>query len=63
MVQLVKGTKKRVHQWLIAYALKLNGVPTTTHLNALPLGSYNMLLGMDWLYLHFGLRGPDPGSW
>jgi len=27
-------------------------MPTTTHLNVFPLGSYNMLLGMDWLYLH-----------
>ena len=25
---------------------------TTTQLNAFPLGSYNMILGMDWLYLH-----------
>ena len=27
-------------------------MPTTTHLNVLLLGSYNMLLGMNWLYLH-----------
>jgi len=25
---------------------------TSTHLNALSLGSYSMLLGMDWLYIH-----------
>eukprot|EP00253_Pinus_taeda_P036468 PITA_36468 len=25
---------------------------TAKHLNVLPLGSYNMILGMDWLYLH-----------
>ena len=25
---------------------------TAKNLNVLPLGSYNMLLGMDWLYLH-----------
>ena len=25
---------------------------TSEHLNIFPLGSYNMLLGMDWLYLH-----------
>ena len=25
---------------------------TATHLNILPLGSHNMLLGMDWLYLN-----------
>lgn len=27
-------------------------MPTTTHLNVFPLGSYKMLLRMDWLYLH-----------
>jgi len=27
-------------------------MPISTHLNVLLLGSYNMLLGMDWLYLH-----------
>ena len=27
-------------------------MPTTVHLNELSLGSYSMLLGMDWLYLH-----------
>jgi len=27
-------------------------MPTLTHLNVLLLGSYNMLMGMDWLYLH-----------
>ena len=27
-------------------------MPKTTHLNVFPLGSYSMLLGIDWLYLH-----------
>ena len=27
-------------------------MPIAIHLNFLPLGSYIMLLGMDWLYLH-----------
>jgi len=27
-------------------------MPTLTHLNVLPLGSYNMILGKDWLYIH-----------
>ena len=27
-------------------------MPTSTHLNVLPLGSYNMILGMEWLDLH-----------
>ncbi len=46
------GTKKRVHHWVRVCAFELNGMPTTTHLNVLPLGSYSMLLGMDWMYLH-----------
>ena len=44
--------KKRVHHWARTCAFELNGMPTTTHLKVLPLGSYIMLLGMDWLYLH-----------
>ena len=35
-MQLATCTKKRVHHWVKACAL----------------GSYSMLLGMDWLYLH-----------
>ena len=31
-------------------AFELNGIPTSTHLNVLPFGSYGMLLGMDWLF-------------
>lgn len=27
-------------------------MPTTTHFNVFPLGLYNMILGMDWIYLH-----------
>lgn len=50
LVQLAIGTKKRVHHWVRAF--ELNGMSTSMHINVLPLGSYNMLLGMDWLYLH-----------
>jgi len=46
------STKNRVHHWVRAFAFDLNGMPITTHLNVLLLGSYNMLLGMDWLYIH-----------
>eukprot|EP00253_Pinus_taeda_P033918 PITA_33918 len=51
LVHLATGMKKRVHHWVRSCAFELNGMPTTTHLNVLPLGSYGMLLGMDWLYL------------
>ena len=33
-------------------AFEMNGISTTTHINVLLLGSYNMLLGMDWLHIH-----------
>jgi len=52
LVHLAIGTQKRVHDWVRASAFDLNGMPTATHLNVLPLGSYSMLLGMDWLYIH-----------
>ena len=52
LVQLATGTKKRVHHWVRVCAFELNGMPTSTHLNVPPLGSYNVILGMDWLYIH-----------
>ena len=52
LVHLDTGTKKRVHHYLRAYAFELNGMPTSMHMNMLPLGSYNILLGMDRLCLH-----------
>eukprot|EP00253_Pinus_taeda_P005974 PITA_05974 len=52
LVQLDVGTKKRVHHWVRACAFELNGMSTSAHLNVLPLGLYNMLMGMDWLYPH-----------
>jgi len=42
---------KRVHHLVRSCAFELDGMPTLAHLNVLPLGSYSMLLGMDWLYL------------
>lgn len=50
LVQLAIVTKKRVHHWVRYCEFKLNGMPTTTNLNVLPLESCSMLLGMDWLY-------------
>lgn len=51
-MQLATGTKKRVHHWVRDFAFELNGMPKSTHLNVLPLQSYNILLGMDWLFIH-----------
>ena len=51
LVYLAIDTKNIVHHWVRVCAFELNNMPTIAHLNVLPLGSYSMLLGMDWLYL------------
>jgi len=51
-VQFPTGTKKRFHHWVRSCSFELNGMPTTKHLNVQSLGSYSMILGVDWLYLH-----------
>jgi len=52
LVQLDTGTKKRVYHLVRYCAFELNSMPTLAHLNVLSLGSYSMLLDMEWLYLH-----------
>eukprot|EP00253_Pinus_taeda_P026781 PITA_26781 len=52
LVQLATSTKKRVCHWIRYCEFELNVMSTSAHLNVLPLGSYNMFLGMDWLYIH-----------
>lgn len=52
LVKLATGTKKNVDHLVRACVFELNGTPTSVNLNVLPLGSYNMLLGMDFLYIH-----------
>jgi len=51
-MKLATGSKKRVYDWVRACAFDMNGMHTSPHLNALPLGSYSLLLGMDWLHFH-----------
>lgn len=51
-MELAIHKKKMVQHWVRAYASKLDGMPTASHLNILPLGSYSMILGMELLYLH-----------
>lgn len=53
MVQLETGTKRKISHWVKYCAFELSGIPTKSHLNVFPLGVYEILLGMDWLYLHW----------
>lgn len=51
-MQLATSTKKRIHHSVRDCVFELNGMHTSTHINVIPLGLYNMILDMDWLYLH-----------
>jgi hypothetical protein len=52
LVQLAMGTKRRVTRVITTCPVIVNGFPTQATLNILPLGSYDMLIDMDWLASH-----------
>jgi hypothetical protein len=52
LVQLATGTKRKVTEVIPACQFIMNGLPTQETLNMLPLGSYDLLIGMDWLASH-----------
>ena len=49
LVQLSMGTKWRVSEIVRYFKVHLNGFLAKIDLNILPLGSYNVLIDMDWL--------------
>ena len=52
LVQLATGTKRKVSEVVEKCPLVMNGLVTCVDLNVLPLGSYDVLIGMDWLEAH-----------
>ena len=52
MIQLATGTKRKVSELVKDCEIDMNGFPTKVDLNILPLGSYDVLIGMDWLEHH-----------
>ena len=42
-------TKRKVSEVVEKFPLVMNGLVTCVDLNVLPLGSYDVLIGMDWL--------------
>ena len=52
LVQLATGTKRKVSELVEKCPLVMNGLITYVDLNVLPLGSYDILIGMDWLEAH-----------
>jgi len=52
MVQLATGMKRKVVNYVKDYEMIMSGFKTQIELNFLPLGSYDVLIGMDWLENH-----------
>ena len=52
LVQLATGTKRKVSEVVGKFPLVMDELVTCVDLNVLPLGSYDVLIGMDWLEAH-----------
>jgi hypothetical protein len=55
LVQLATGTKRKVIDLVKSCLVDMKGLSTKVELNILPLGSYDCLIGMDWLDQHYSL--------
>ena len=49
LVQLATRAKRKVNQLVNIFPLEMNGLFTREYLNIMPLGSYDLLIRMDWL--------------
>ena len=49
LVQLTTGTKRKVTYFIFDCEISINGHSTKLNLNVLPLGSYDIIIYMDWL--------------
>jgi hypothetical protein len=55
LVQLVTRTKRKFIELVKSCSVDMNGLSTKVELNVLPLGSYDCLIGMDWLDQHHAI--------
>eukprot|EP00253_Pinus_taeda_P002728 PITA_02728 len=55
LIQLATGAKRRVTAKINDCSFTIAGQPVMADLNVLPLGSYDILIGMDWLERHWSL--------
>ena len=52
MVWLDTGTKRKISESVKSCPLNMNRLNKFLDLNIIPLGSYDILIGMDWLDTH-----------
>jgi hypothetical protein len=55
LVKLAIGTKRKVTELVKSCSVDMKGMSIKAELNILPLGSYDCLIGMDWLDQHHAL--------
>jgi predicted aspartyl protease len=55
LVQLAIGAKRKVNEIVKSSLMDMNGMSTWVDLNIFPVGSYDCLIGMDWLDQHHAL--------
>jgi hypothetical protein len=52
LVKLATGTKIRINEIVRGCPINMNGVNVVYDMNIVPLGSYDILIEMDWLEKH-----------
>ena len=52
LFQLATQTKRKLNEVVEKCPLVINGLSTCIYFNVLPLGSYDIPIGMDWLESH-----------
>jgi hypothetical protein len=53
LVQLATGAKRKINELVKYCPIDMNGPSTKVDVNIKPLGSYDCLIGMDWLENHY----------
>jgi hypothetical protein len=52
LATLAIGTKRGINDTARGFPIDMSGVNTNDNTNIIPLGSYDILIGMDWLDKH-----------
>jgi predicted aspartyl protease len=52
LVHLAMGAKRKINELVKYCSIDMNGLNTKVDVNIIPLGSYDCLIGMDWLEKH-----------
>jgi hypothetical protein len=49
LVKLATGVKRKINELVKVFQIDMNGINTKVNVKIIPLGSYDCLIGMDWL--------------